>query len=333
MSESVERIKLEALHKLLTKLSEDYGIAFEEMTRQQDAVKEKHFERQAKDIYSKMEKTESSIRQLELSIRNPKKLISDWEKDLPKIDFKNAIAAFCEVQEQFGAEAGAALFLLQKSNVMGGEWCLRQISDLLKSKARDIFPPVRIRFSSYQTLDEVAFLSRLEKCFGILAAPVDLQERAQHLIEKISSLLCMGRIILVEISVSASISSDDVFLPWLLQDFWSPLVRKVAERGPETPRMRFIVIILADSVIPTELLGRICCSRGEFCPEKILELPLEHWEELDICDWLIAFSGLSTLMTKQQIITMARNIYRVSNAGQPSSVYTQLMREFQNLAT
>jgi predicted DNA-binding ArsR family transcriptional regulator len=333
MSESVERIKLEALRKLLNKLSEDYGIAIEEMTRQQDAVKKKHIERQAEEIYSEMESVEGSIGQLERSTQNPKKLILDWEKDLPKIDFKSAIAAFCEVQEQFGSEAGAALFLLQKSNVMGGEWCLRQIRDLLKSKARDIFPPVRIQFFSYQTLDEVAFLSRLEDCFGIVAAPVDLQERVQHLIEKISSLLCMGRIVLVEILVSASISSDDGFLPWLLQDFWCPLVRKVVERGPETPRMRFIVVILADSVIPTELLGRLCCSRGAFCPEKILELPLENWEELDIYDWLLAFSGLGPLFSKQQIITMARNIYRVSNAGQPSSVYTQLMREFQNLAS
>jgi hypothetical protein len=81
-----------------------------------------------------------------------------------------------------------------------------------------------------------------------------------------------------------------------------------------------------------QLIAQFCCTGDQFCREKILELPLESWEEAEIRDWLILFSGLNTCLNENQITTMAKNIYLASNAGQPSSVYTQLMRQLSRIS-
>lgn len=325
MASSSQQARSKALNELLAARLQDYEALSREMEKEVSPVNKSRYKRELSDLDEEIKKLDASIVELD-----QEKLILNWEKDLPEIDFRKAKAAFLEVQEQLGSEAGAALFLLQRSNVMGGEWCLKHIRDLLSRKTRD-FSSYRIQFFSYEVLDEAALLTRLGGYFGLQSPPVDLQQHVQLLIEKINSALHMGRIILVELFVSASVSADDRFLPWLLHDFWCPLVRKFAELGQKS-HARFVVIMLADSAIPAELLARFCCSKEQFCGEKILELPLELWQEADIRDWLILFSGMNRLLNENQITTMAKNIYLASNAGQPSSVYTQLMSQLSKIS-
>jgi hypothetical protein len=322
--DSSRQIRLHALKERFDERVKEYKTLSEQIVFEVNPVNQVRLERQMRGIEVEMETLEESINLLDRSKQCSQKVLSDWEEDLPKIDFRKAIAAFHKIQQQFGENVGMALFLLQNSHSMGGEWCLRRIRDLLSCDSSD-FRRIPIQFPFYDTIDEAGLLDRLSKYFGIECPQCDLQHHTDLVIKKIRSSIQMGSIILLELSVGIPVSLNDRFFPWLLHEFWGPLVRELTGLGQDAPLARFVLIILVNNVIPPELIEPFCC-RGEFNPEKIVELLLERWEEGEIRNWLITFSGLKTRLNRDQISSMARGIYLTSNSGEPNSVYTLLIR-------
>jgi hypothetical protein len=324
MVDSLQQIRLRALENLFEERAHEYEALNQQIISEVNPVNKVRLERQTHAIEVELERLDKSI-QVERSKQHSRKVLSGWEEDLPKIDFKKAIEAFSKIQQQFGEDPGMALFLLQNSHSMGGEWCLRRIRDLLAAESAD-FRQFPIRFYAYDTVDEVGLLCRLSDYLGIQSPILDLQHHTDLVVKKIRSSIQIGSILLLELSVDTPVSLHDRFLPWLLHEFWCPLVRELAELGRNASLARFVLILLMNNVIAPEQIEPFCCRTEEFNREKIVELLLEPWEEGDIRNWLITFSGLKTRLNIEQISSMARVIYLTSKSGEPNSVYTLLIR-------
>jgi Effector-associated domain 9 len=105
MATSSQHARSKALNKLLAARLQDFEALSRAMENEVSPVTKARYKRKLSYLDEEIKKLDASIVELDQG-----KLILNWEKDLPEIDFRKAKAAFLEVQEQLGSEPGAALF-------------------------------------------------------------------------------------------------------------------------------------------------------------------------------------------------------------------------------
>lgn len=248
----------------------------------------------------------------------------DWEVHLPKIDYKAARAIINNVLDKVTL-GGGALFLLQESQIMGGEWCVNQIKLLLSNKKLRHF---QVEFLQHQRLNEFELMYQIGAYLNVEDPTDNLEQYTHAVIHKICNSLEIGTTIFVELRLWDDLSLQDHFLQWFILEFWKPLLGHLPELTERLRRIRFIVAIVANNKLSSTCLRpHLLCSPQQFDQEKIVVLPLEYWTEEEIKEWLYEYS--SVLSAGEDFDQTARVIFQ-SSKGIPLVVYNNLIKHFHN---
>lgn len=212
---------------------------------------------------------------------------------------------------------------------MGGRWCTQKIRYQITSNLGILSPPCEIGFPNYQKADSVEFLNRMAERFTVDVRPNrgNIQVCVQALIDSIVHSLIGGHTFLIEVDLYALTPQDD-FLEWFVNDFWIPLISRLPTVAAQKRMVRLMAILSVAGYVPEPCLPQhICCEGAAISDGKILNLPLQSWTELEICDWLFNFSGLTAQLSRLpglDIERMAKNIHAVT-AGEPNKVHDALL--------
>jgi inactive STAND len=282
---------------------------------------------------------ETEIEQLEgeinnLKLRSPEtdssKFYSNhernWKEKFPKIDFHKTNKMLKSILGKFEDREGAALFLLQNSRSMGGNWCVKNLEFQLQNMG-NLHSPYEFEFLPHQAADRMNFLNFLAEKFTV---PPCLDEitYTDKIIDKICASLHGGYIYFIKIDVY-TLASEDLFLDWFLHQFWCRLLERLPQLSQKHPLIRFVAVVSVRGSIPKDFLPScLCCKSKNFDSKKFMELPLQKkWTQQEINNWLLKFSGITAPpmeVTKEEIERMAENIHQVTK-GKPCDVYSELM--------
>jgi inactive STAND len=252
---------------------------------------------------------------------------NNWEDNLYRIDFAKVAKDLGKICGQLEDQEGAALFLLQNSQAMGGKWGVQTIRNRLQGLGT-WYPPLEFVFSQHQTVNPMDFLCALAQKFDSQIGQSHETRIISDLIEKIYGALCGGHVFLIQIEIPY-LDAKSTFLDWFIHQFWHPLVRQLPLACETSPLVKiFAVITVRGAVDKACLPDHLCCPKQKFDQEKVLKLPLQKWTEADIRNWLVKFSGLMSPaaagLTRTEVENIAQSIHRVSD-GRPIDVYHELM--------
>jgi inactive STAND/Effector-associated domain 9 len=243
----------------------------------------------------------------------------EWKQSLPKIDFKSSKKIIKNIIDKFdNHEAEEVIFLLQDSQSMAGRLLIEDIK-LSIEKDIGIYNDVyNFGFLEHQQTSQESFLAFLARMFNI-----ELLE--SNIIDEICKQLRGDSIFFATIDIYCLEDQDD-FLEWFVQ-FWGKLVERVAVQREEYPLIKLIAVISVRGLVPkTCLKEHLFCKEHNFDGKKILELPLQNWNEDDIWKWLEQHSGLRNTRNLQlsDMKRMAKNIFK-NTKGEPIKIYHQLI--------
>ncbi|MGC9395376.1 MAG: hypothetical protein ACP5J4_11025 [Anaerolineae bacterium] len=347
--------RCEILKEHLTRLYEDYNAVVGQMGRVLGALDETHLERQMAELEAKIEVWEEKVRLCELGAAQAtaQHQYTDPESDrqtttqrcrkileanIPKIDFTEILDTLTQITNRIRAEqGGAALFMLQNANSMGGQLCVQRMQQLLNEQTRD-FRHIEIGQAMGDRLDSWTVMRKLGEYLNCAppnvaeVSPLHLKEYARTLGERLEGAVQYGSVVLLEIRTWDDLVLPDVFLPWFVHEFWVPLVQRLPFIVQKKPRVTVIGVIMAQTPVQMEAIDPAlqCCS-DTFDPTKMLPLPLRYWEEAEIRDWILDYSGLgdpAVGVELVQIETMAKRIYTFSK-GEPTRVHQALLEAIE----
>ena len=116
-------------------------------------------------------------------------------------------------------------------------------------------------------------------------------------------------------------------LSWLVTDFWSTLLRdleRVAYGLPGT--VTIVALLFFDGTVPDGAqLPQHCRLDHAFRRERIMEIELRPWLQLEVEDWLTRWGGLSRHPAKD-IHVLAHTIMAVSG-GSPTVIANLLLEQ------
>lgn len=282
-------------------------------------------ENEIDELYDKLDEIENFLDD------KPKRLIK-WRSKLPKINFREAARIFDHINNYFGQDGGAATFLMQNGNAMGGEWCVQRLKGLLETTDLKHY---RIEFTAESHLNLPGLLARFGEyvgCEPIAEQTIDtqvLQQYTSYLSERVGASLQSGSVVLTEIHVWNNTGFHDQFLPQYLHDFWCPFIDALPEITQRHPMVKFITLIVVNSPLHhTHLLTELYCDKDHFDSQKVVEIPLQPWTVDEITEWLF-YVGLTAKLQQDAIRQMAQTIYQASDGGRPSLVEMALMKNLQ----
>jgi hypothetical protein len=327
MSTELLKAQIKAQTNRLTLLLSQYEAVNSQMDSSLDSGQKVLLEKQVEDIEKKIEKAESELKSLNSKLLGQSASTSglqlNWQENLPKIDYKKARTIARDVFTLLEDTEGGVLFLLQNSNPMGGEWCIKGMKNLL-DKNNGKFRHIPIEFSLWDTHDELQLINKFKERLNADTNTADPKQVAINIIETLCKSLQSGSTIFIEITIPDSNALQEKLLPWFVENFWCPLVDKLSKIAPLVRRVKCVTTIVAPSALSAEFTGSLlCCPANKFDQKKVLELPLEKWTESDIEGWLIDYSGLS--LDGKKYGQLASYIYSTSDCGLPSSAHTILM--------
>ena len=324
------------LKKRLTQLYEDYDAVVNQLGRTLGAVDETRLERQMAELEVRIEEWEERVRLCELGAvqATAQQRRKHLESAIPKINFTEVFETLAQITERAQAEqGGAALLMLQNAHAMGGELCMGRVKRLLSEETSD-FRHYEIGLTSGDRLDPWTVMRRLGGYLGCAppeaeASPLQLQDYVQSLRSTLEGSVQCGSIVLLEIRTWDHHTLPTVFLPWFVRDFWTPLVQRLPDIARKNPLVTVICIIVAHTPVPmADFDPALQCCDDTFDPTKLLPLPLRCWEQVEIYDWLLRYSGLSAPeigVEAAQFAAMAERIYLAAGNGQPMSVRQALL--------
>jgi hypothetical protein len=234
----------------------------------------------------------------------------DWIKDLPELNFGKAIKDFIDQLQQNLKLGLSPVFLLQKSNSMGGELFILKIKSLLERQIR-LSCPVEIRFhskpSAFEILNSLAAYVKIKP-----TDEQDWQAYAVNIIERMFKPLRRNSdVVFIELKNCHYLSSD--VLEWFVNEFWDLVENKLATISKNY--IRVICVITADKKIKPS-------------SEKLIELPLHRWEVDEIQDWLERYSNLDACSDFEGI---AQDIYECCDDGLPKLVCDELKERLNQI--
>jgi hypothetical protein len=327
--------KRQILTGQLEALWQDYEAAIKQIGMALGATERNRLQREADDIYGKIEQLDSEIKSLELAPAQESApasetgvvhRLSELQSKLPEIDFKAVEDTLQSILRDYQDDGCAALFLFQQSTRMGGEWCAARIRELLRRETRPgQFRHIAMEFQFGGRTDNMALLRRLGQELGAEATDHNLQSFLQLIIQKLCGSLQSGSIILIECRRCDYLSREPGLFQWVMGDFWESLVRGLAKIAQEFYEIKVIMLLFVDGRLPQNCLtAEQCCTLEQFQKDRLLEISLEPWTREDIRTWIARYAGLS--LPRADIDFMADKIYGSTN-GDPTLVAHALLQE------
>ena len=323
MANAILAMKKAILEKRLAALFEEYTAVNDQIGRELSDADRLRLARQAESLWKQIVELNQELRALEVGGQDVNRRHLELQASLLRIDFKSASAIVEKVLQKSGQQGCAAVFLLQKSQRLGGEYCVAHIRDVLRQKTSDLkywpvdFSATGGRFDEYRLLDGIA---------GHLNVPVqagDLQQYTQTVVRKMCDALQSGSIAFLDLRKWDNLHPQERILTWFLDDFWHQIVEGLATISLERDRIKCIALLLVDDEIPTQYvpISRFCTADA-YENGKILRIPLKRWTKKEIHAWLEDHSQLTTARIDQ----LAEKIYR-STEGLPPLICKMLCEE------
>ena len=328
IQETVVARKRQILEKRLDALFQDYEAVHQQMGQALSEVDKNRLDRQAEDINKQINATAAELDALERNCRPELQGASrqdrnrnylDLQEKLPRIDFK-ALELALETILKSPQDGCAALLLLQKSLMMGGEWGGARLREILRMLTND-FKHWPVEFQPGSRSDELEILHRLAAYLNIEARS-SLQDYSQAVIQRICGSLQGGSVVFIEFRKWDYLSPQPRVVGWFLR-FWQDMVQALAGVAQTFRQVKVVVVIFVDDRLPEECLAiEQCCKVDTFEKGKVLEILLDKWTKDEIQEWLEAYSGLPSA----RIDLMADRIYRATD-GLPGLVAQTLLNE------
>jgi hypothetical protein len=322
MTANLTETKKKALDDRMKARLEEYEALERQLEGALGAVEKLRIRRQMQELEQELAEIERDLNQLSASTVDPNRRYIQLTSLLPRLDFKKVEALVGKIFDPDAAGL-AVLLLAQESNVMAGERCVERIRDIIKSRVKEI-QPYPVAFGPGVSRDEWGLLDRLASHFGA-ERDAELDVYARRIVERIAGAVTSGRVVFIVVRMWETLTPQERILPWFMESFWRPLVRKLPEITQKHDRVRFIAIILADALLPKESLAPFRWKAGAaFDGERIVELPLQNWTREEISGWLAEYYELE----RDQADCVARLAYEASRKGTPQMVCSYLESYF-----
>jgi hypothetical protein len=326
-------IAIEELGKDIASLIRQWQAIKEEARTEMDSQRKINLETRIDKIEREIEDKENKLKDLEkddaqsnIDPANINQNYLDIEKQLAKFNFKSTVDVVEEVIEKFDMNNGSALFLLQDSIEMGGEYFSERLKVILRNRTREgNFKHCPIEFQVFCPTEEMEFLRRFSNYFPIDDILESTEEYTNQIIGKIcESIPQSGYILFLEISGLEYLREKEKIMPWLVKDFWhnlaTELQTKLTLKGYR--KVRIICLMKTDEEqIPENCLpSYIYYTLFNLNASEVKELVIEHCLLKEVEDFLYTFGGFSDEKVKKMI----ELIYSTSNGGNPNLVYGRL---------
>jgi hypothetical protein len=232
----------------------------------------------------------------------------------------NRLQDFLDYGDKHYTQDGfAALCVIQQSEQLGGEWCLKRIRSWLKTEGKQP-KEVGIIPLPNGALDESRIRSRLAETFGVMQ-PAGVVPGVDAIIQKICGSFHQDRRILITIQPCDEF--QDETWAWVMNDFWRCFIREF-QQSKTRLRVRVMVVLTTDLQIASPVFAAHCCDSTAYHPEKITSLPLDHWTKSELLNWLGDHWGENR--TDAQLEDLAERVYLASNGGMPLLIYSLLKK-------
>lgn len=314
------------VQRRLLSLSKEYDQKLREVERVEqkrdttiDPSNQVRYRDEVRNLWEEIENIEKEMRLLEQRATPDHQRL--FQEHFHKINFREAMEILDRLISRSSMDFLAALFLIQQSTSMGGEWCVQRIREHLASKTVN-FRELNINLPSYDLIDKRRLIELLANAFHVEERPTDDQLLQANIIRHLHSSFRNGSILFVAIHNWEALQPQEEFLRWLLKEFWGPLVAGLPAVAQRARQIKVVFVITASTkIMSRDLRSSFFCTTSRPEPEKIIELPLRHWTIDDIRRWLDAYSGLDAA----QVDRIAPRIYSASKNGYPSLVHKALV--------
>lgn len=224
-------------------------------------------------------------------------------------------------EQHYTKDGFAALCVVQRSDALGGRWGLKRIQSWLKTEGKQP-REIDIRPIDKEAVDAVMIVNRLATAFQVETNGLLLKD-VSALTKKICATFHLDRRILITIPSCEEFS--EYTWQWLLQEFWCSLLKEFRQ-SPNCFRVRLLIVLQTDLPLDSDTLTAHCCEAeaATFNQAKLARLPLDHWTQEELLDWLTDYWG--TNRTLKDLEELARKIFLASNQGQPSLIYSQCQK-------
>ncbi len=327
-----DTIKKTLLEKRLAFYVQQIEAANDQLLGQLSAAEKLSTQQQINNLLADMQRVDDELTALENVEKTPAHHLHAFKTHLPHIDFRqphqHVERVLRNIEQTTG---GAALFFLQKSYLMGGEWFVQRIKDMLKSSSSR-FRECPVRVSEDMCRDEFGIMSRLAQHFGISlnADAMDWRQGAARIVERLceQDFIRSKDVVFIEIHEWNELDSPDSVLQKFIDGFWKPLIRQLpAIAQYEYEYFKLIAFITVEDEIPCGCLSSSVCRRVEdFRPEHALELQLSPWTSDDVRE-LCQYSR----QTRTAIDHMAAKIHSRNKDGIPRYVWTSVEDELRKI--
>ncbi len=217
-------------------------------------------------------------------------------------------------EQHYTSDGFAALCVVQQSELMGGRWGLKRIHSWLKTEAKQP-KEIHIQPVHNETFDAAMIIRRLAGAFGVEAGAMS---GASAITQRICGTFHQDRRILITVQPCDEFSDDT--WRWVLHEFWRSLLQEFRQ-GQTRRRVRLLMILLTDSILASDSVVAHCCDTtgAAFDQAKLARLPLDHWTEEELYDWLVEYWPVTR--QDQELKALAQKIFSGSNKGQPLLIY------------
>ncbi len=250
-------------------------------------------------------------------------LYTKFQKDIPKIDFKEAVKIINNFKTLQIDRRNTLLMLVQDSYKRAGKYCVARIKNELGDIAHDISVEV--------TRDNL-----LKNVLDGLASYVEVKESGNHLdkyaqiiAEKLCQRACTGANIFIEIHKWDMLKNPMQDLDWFISNFWQHLLECSPNilRERNHSKVRFMIVITSEksSLLP-QSNNTYVKKWQQFDEKSVFELVLEKsWKEDYIKSWLETYSNKYKECNDIKIDEITKDTYDISNV--PNDICKKLEEE------
>jgi len=335
MSDDIRARTRKILGEQLEALWQDYEAAIKQSTTALAASDRNKAEREAEEIYKKIEKLDSKLKSLELTpADNPvatsksdaARIQEKLRSNLHRIDFKELEKTIKIILRDHQDGGCAALLLFQESDKRGGQWCAARIRELLQGVTDEgKFREIPVEFKSSDQANGIELLRRIGHYLGIEAKSHEsMNSFSQDVINRLCGSLQNGSVVMIKCQRCDDILSDLDEFCQILENFWRNMVSELEVVSKQCCEVKIITLLFTDKPLPDDNLVDYCCTIEQFQKNKLLKLPQEEWTQEDIRVWVARYWGLR--LNTIEINRMAKNIYE-SAGGLPIVVAHKLLAE------
>jgi hypothetical protein len=318
--------RLEELFQDLQSVTQQMGQALSDadknkLKRQRDVIN-----KQIDETAAELENLAAQNRETNTEEANFNQAYLDIQAKLPEIDFRPIENALKTILRNHHQDGCAALLLLQRSTLMGGEWCAKRIHRILREKtAAGQCRRIELEFQSSERADGSALLKRLGAELGVEPGNQDLASWLAQVVEKLCGSLQSGSVVILEFRRCDYLSHNTRVFHWILTEFWRHVVRELRKVARRYYEVKVFALFFVDGTLPAHCLPpEHCCTIRQFHKERLLKIDLKRWTQEDIRRWIASYSGLS--LSRDEVDRMAQKVHGATQ-GLPTGVIHELQNE------